>query len=1073
MRFGLTTGLGVTLTAVLAVAAAMPAAAQSHDYYDAPESYGRMWGDANNARLGATVSKESSARNPDWTGDTGDDALSWDMAPVPGITWEFTVDIFPTANTSANPDDYGFYIWIDENDNGTFEHPAELVIVRDYDSNTPFGMLSNRTSPLAVELEYDVPADFPGDALKMRIAFEEDWSDLIPNDGDIGDGEVEDHRVEVMELTDPMIWVRGPDDRAILGGSSVSIGTGLAGRDLQTVPFSIANIGASADLTVSRVEVVGHTGLRSAPVVTPGGSATIPPLPTDPLNRVGYIVEYEPNGGAFSMTLSITHDADNGASPYTFTFFGDATLAGLYTVVNGSPNADFADLGAAIDALSRYGVRAPTTFEVYDDGGPFVSRTETGISYRIGDFPGSFANPVTFRAAWGESPVVTGAGATGGTALGTAALNLAGAKNVKIEGFTFDGRDAAGQPGAALGVAIYSESLPATLGIVLDRCRFIGFHGPALTIFGVSQATMPGDILITNNVFSDNLGEPTGVHRGILSYARATNVRVIHNSFVRREGTGAVIHHVADGTAIDTFTNNIIASWADGSLLFDTHPQLAGAPAAGDGNIWYAADGARFGLGVFGTFSQWRSVGLDQSGRVADPRFIDAAGDFRLRRGSNAVDNGLAGTGVTVDHNGDARPAGPLPEPGAWEFPVNSPQISVRAVPGPATAPGGTASIGTISRTQTIPLTFEITNYGSADLVLPPAAVVLRSADGVTATITQPGELRLAPFESTTLVVDARATRLGDVRFSLEIFSNDTKVPEFVLNAEGVGADTRPLIKVYRNPLRPLAPGGSDDLGMLPRGLPTTFTYTIENVGSAVLTLNGSPDRVRVDNIVDAAVSVDQTQLPLTLAPRERVTFAVTIDSNAGSFDFDLTILNDGAVVSAQTFVIHVTGSAVDLPVLEPAADLVSAGGVQVGDPAEVPVLLRNLGNRELTISRFVLDDPTGAFRYLRAQPALPALGGQVVLEPAGQAGDSITMIFEFAPDDPGAYEATLKVYSDDRNDADAVYDIVLTGIAVGGGGSTSSSGCVVGTESDAGALTGLLVLLALAAVAGALRRRI
>src|SRR5690606_19024847 len=57
-------------------------------------------------------------------------------------------------------------------------------------------------------------------------------------------------------------------------------------------------------------------------------------------------------------------------------------LGGVYTVANGNPGGafDYGDIGDFFDDLEDFGVNAAVILELYDDGGPFISKE----SYQLG-----------------------------------------------------------------------------------------------------------------------------------------------------------------------------------------------------------------------------------------------------------------------------------------------------------------------------------------------------------------------------------------------------------------------------------------------------------------------------------------------------------------------------------------------------------------------------------------------------------------------------------------------------------------------------------------------------------------
>jgi hypothetical protein len=98
----------------------------------------------------------------------------------------------------------------------------------------------------------------------------------------------------------------------------------------------------------------------------------------------------------------------------------------------------------------------------------------------------------------------------------------------------------------------------------------------------------------------------------------------------------------------NTFRHNIVYL-TQGQLLIpygerSLNERLAAKESLGDwdDNLYWDTAGPEALRFFRRSFSEWQAIGLDQHSRIADPRFVDAAGhDFRLKRSSPAFDLGF------------------------------------------------------------------------------------------------------------------------------------------------------------------------------------------------------------------------------------------------------------------------------------------------------------------------------------------------------------------------------------------------------------------------------------------------
>ncbi|HYC76116.1 MAG TPA: right-handed parallel beta-helix repeat-containing protein [Planctomycetota bacterium] len=368
-----------------------------------------------------------------------------------------------------------------------------------------------------------------------------------------------------------------------------------------------------------------------------------------------------------------------------------AQFSGLYTVHPQRPASptNFQSLGAATAALAAQGVSGPTTFEIYDDAGPFVE-TQTyyisgdpvlGSNHTLGNnlcvlllaaWPGtSPVNRVTFRAAPGETPILDATGKS-------VAVYFNGADYVTLEGLhivgaTFDA------------ISLYTSSSQSALANHIVRCRVANCGGVGVLVYGNSGPV--NDTLIANNVF-ENLQSVGGggfsgfVRDGYVSGRRDNNTKVLNNTFLVGTLAGTlppfVIGNYPSGASYTAFTevrgNVVLKTVANGvvyhhqTISNTTAPTL---PLVADQNVFWTPNGGNFARtqGVnYATLAAWQAAFVSQepSSQVADPLFAAApAAPWHLSAISPCRDVGPL-LGLVEDFEGQARDA--FPDVGADEF---------------------------------------------------------------------------------------------------------------------------------------------------------------------------------------------------------------------------------------------------------------------------------------------------------------------------------------------------------------------------------------------------------------------
>lgn len=191
---------------------------------------------------------------------------------------------------------------------------------------------------------------------------------------------------------------------------------------------------------------------------------------------------------------------------------------------------------------------------------------------------------------------------------------------------------------------------------------------------------------------------------------------------------------------------------------------------------------------------------------------------------------------------------------------------------GSAIASGDTKSFGDVGIGNEASLTFQIVNEGGSDILLTNVPkVVVNGPDASMFTVTAQPASPLIPGAVTSFTVRFAPTSLGTKHAQLTIPNNDSNEGNYqiILSGTVVPAD----IAVERPTGTSLSDGSIDNLGAVPVGSSTDFTFTVRNVGGQMLGLNGSP-RVNLTG-VDAAMFTIMNAPSATIAPGASSTFVV------------------------------------------------------------------------------------------------------------------------------------------------------------------------------------------------------
>jgi autotransporter-associated beta strand protein len=365
----------------------------------------------------------------------------------------------------------------------------------------------------------------------------------------------------------------------------------------------------------------------------------------------------------------------------------------------------------------------------------------------------------------------------------------------------------------------------------------------------------------------------------------------------------------------------------------------------------------------------------------------------------------------------------------------SAPEISVQQ--GTNILSGGSRDFGEVllhkASESSQSLTFTIRNTGDLDLNLTenPDLINISGTNAADFTVTSTPAAIIEPGETTTFTVKFTPSAAGARNASLSISHNDNNGNEnpFIINLSGT-CTTAPEIVVEQPAGTDAAQGASRDFGTVIVGSDDSRTFTIRNIGSAVLNLSGTP-RVSIDTANPSEFSV--TAVPTsTVAIDGSTTFTVKFApiGASGIRSASLSIANDDS--DESSFVINLTGKAIlppEIVVEQPSEAGIGSGGSKdfgttgIGFSNSLTFTIRNTGEADLNLTgtpRVAISGTHAADFTVTAQPAATI---------AGASSTTFTVIF--APSGVGTRSAQLSIAHNDNSGSENPFLINLSGTSV------------------------------------------
>ncbi|MBZ0138108.1 MAG: choice-of-anchor D domain-containing protein, partial [Planctomycetes bacterium] len=282
---------------------------------------------------------------------------------------------------------------------------------------------------------------------------------------------------------------------------------------------------------------------------------------------------------------------------------------------------------------------------------------------------------------------------------------------------------------------------------------------------------------------------------------------------------------------------------------------------------------------------------------------------------------------------------------------------------------------------------------------------------------------------TSNLPVSVTPVAAGAFSFRLNVTSNAPSQPTYTIIVSGnaaVGGE----INIQRT--ISIADGGTDTVTGAVAGVTTVLTYTIQNLGTANLTLTGaSPVSGNTPvNLGFASIIQPGSGVLTPSGPGSTTTFQVGLTPAAsGTFSLQLVVASDD--LNENPYNINITGSAaaggeihVERPVATNLADGATdplGGGHVAGVPLVLTYTVRNQGTAALTIS----GASVGNFVNCTAG-VTSALPGSIA------NGGAATLQITVTPGAAGIFSFEIDISSDDVDEGN--YDILASGTAITGG---------------------------------------
>jgi len=519
----------------------------------------------------------------------------------------------------------------------------------------------------------------------------------------------------------------------------------------------------------------------------------------------------------------------------------------------------------------------------------------------------------------------------------------------------------------------------------------------------------------------------------------------------------AVNYFVGNGiyavSGTGTIIQNNIVSAKTGNVLYYALNSGTGVTVSSSYNTYYTTNTNLFNYN--GTIGNTGPISTGDL--TGDPKFVTAGTDFHIFSTGGSYHGGewpplttTSGTWTNDASNSPALDAGNpadayTNEPtsgsrinqGAYGNTVQAsksgvtlPEINVKQVSNIADA--GSYNFGSITTgNNSGAITFTIENLGTANLTLTGSPIIAISGTNASDfSIVQTGlSSPIAASGSQTFTITFTPSATGLRTASISIANNDADENPYNITLNGTGV--APLvseINLKQNTTN-IADAGSYDFGNITTGNNSgAITFTIENLGTANLTLTGSPIIV-ISGTNASDFSIVQTGLSSPIAASGNQTFTITFTPSAtGIRTASISIANNDSDENPYNITLNGTGVAPlvsEINLKQNTTNIADAGSYNFGNittgnnSGTITFTIENLGTANLTLtgSPIVAISGTNASDFSIVQTGLSS--------PIAASG-SQTFTITFTPSATGLRTASISIANNDSDENP--YNITLNG---------------------------------------------
>lgn len=329
---------------------------------------------------------------------------------------------------------------------------------------------------------------------------------------------------------------------------------------------------------------------------------------------------------------------------------------------------------------------------------------------------------------------------------------------------------------------------------------------------------------------------------------------------------------------------------------------------------------------------------------------------------------------------------------------------------------GSTYNFGTAAVSSSNIVIFTVQNTGGADLNITNATNGGASEFTTTSSFSIP--FTIAAGNTATFSVTFAPTAVGTYNGSITFDNNDSNEPAYVLSYTGVASTTTPEINLTQNGANFLT-GATHSFGSVNQGTTNLVTFTVQNTGTASLTLSTYSFTGSSDFSYSSGFA-----LPATILAGQTSTFTITLSATAvgtitGAFSFsnDDASENPYLVNVSATVISTSTPTAPEINVKQATTSIASSGTHDFGSVTtgtkDVVFTIENTGTAALTISSNTI---TGAqYSLVGAMPTSVA------------AGSTADFTVQFSSTTPGAYVGSIAITNNDANEASYVINFTAS----------------------------------------------